>query len=161
MLNFVAVGVLAIGLYRGAKQSLQGRDGGIWIPRLCLTFGIGMIVAGIFPPEPMLGFPPGSPNTLPTSMSVNAALHGVGFFLAFTSLTATAFIFSARVARSSAWRIYSTCTGLLIPLLLGLGFVSQRATSIAFIVVGIVAFGWVDAISWSLLKRSGSSGPRT
>jgi hypothetical protein len=161
ILNFVVVGLLAIGLHLGAKQTLTGRAGGIWIPRLFLSFGIGMVVAGVFPPEPMLGFPPGSPNTLPTTMSVKAALHGLGFLLVFTSLTAVAFIFGARVATSAGWRIYSICTGLLIPLLLCIGFVAQRATSIAFIVIGVVAFGWVDVISWSLLKGTALSKPRT
>jgi uncharacterized protein DUF998 len=61
---------------------------GTWGPCLIGAYGLGLIMAGIFLPGPGLGFPPGAPAGMPSTISRHALLHGVGSFLAFVPLTA-------------------------------------------------------------------------
>lgn len=154
--NFIFTGLLAIACAIGMRQSLRGGRGGTWGPLLIATFGLGMIVAGIFPPDPALGFPPGTPPGIPATLSASAVLHGVGFFVAFLSLTVACFIFARRFIflGYSGWGLYSIATGIITPVLIFLGMSIQSGTSIFFAIVGIVAFAWVAAIStWLMLKE--------
>ena len=83
VVNFVLTGVLAIACCVGMRRALRNARGGTWGPLLIGLFGLGMIAAGLFPPDPLLAFPPGTVAEIPAHMSGRAALHGVGFFVAF------------------------------------------------------------------------------
>jgi len=118
--------------------------------------GLGLITAGIFHPDPAYGFPPGAPvGTMPT-ISQHAAMHGVGFVLAIASLTIASFIFARRYfsLRQARWGWYSVANGVVAPVLviMGMAVLPNRA-SIIFAVVGIVAFGWVSAVAFELLRE--------
>ena len=116
-----------------------------------------MVVAGLFPPDPLLGFPPGALAGIPAQMSEHATLHGVGFFVAFLSLIVACFVFARRyfVVGRPGWGSYSIATGFITPLLILAGMMIQSTTSISFFVVGIIAFGWVGAVAAQLMFRSG------
>jgi cytochrome bd-type quinol oxidase subunit 2 len=94
--NFIVTGLLAIACAMGIRLFLRGGRAGTWEAFLIGTYGLGMITAGIFVPDPALGFPPGTPVEVPSALSGHAMLHGVGFFVAFLSLTAACFIFARR-----------------------------------------------------------------
>ena len=154
--NFILTGLLAIACSAGMRRALRDTAGATWGPLLIGTFGLGMVVAGIFPPDPLLGFPPGALAGIPAQMSEHAMLHGVGFFVAFLSLIAACFVFARRyfVVGSPGWGRYSITTGVITPLLILAGIVIQSATSISFFVVGIIAFGWVGAVAAQLTVKS-------
>ena len=86
--NFLSAGVLAISCAVG--MGLLRRDGGGLkaVHWLICSFGFGMIIAGLSPPDPLLGLPQGSPPGIPNHMSVHASFHGLGFAIAFLSLIA-------------------------------------------------------------------------
>lgn len=151
--NFVVVGLLAIACAIGMRRFLRRDCGGTWGPRLIGAYGLGMIMAGIFRPDPGLGFPPGTPAGMPSTISGHGVLHGIGFFLAFISLTTACFVFARRFSSLGrpGWRNYSTATGALSPLLIFFGMSIRNATSILFAIVGIVAFGWISAIATRLI----------
>lgn len=151
--NFMLCGLLAIACSVGMRRRLRNAPGGTWGPLLIGTYGVGMLAAGLFPPDPLLGFPPGAAAGIPAHMSFHAMLHGVGFFVAFVSLTAVTFVFAKRylVVGKPGLGAYSIATGVTTPLLIAAGMAIQSATSISFFVVGIVAFGWVAAISAQLM----------
>ncbi len=150
--NFMLTGFLAIACAVGMRRVLHNAAGRTWGPLLIATFGLGMVVAGLFRSDPLLGFPPGAPTGLPAQMSGHAMLHGVGFFVAFLSLIAACFVFARRyfAVGRPRWGIYSIATGILTPLLIFAGMMIQSATSISFFVVGIIAFGWVGAVATQL-----------
>ncbi|MBA3667482.1 MAG: DUF998 domain-containing protein [Sphingomonas sp.] len=158
--NFLLAGLLAIACAAGMRQSLRGSIGGFWGPLLIATFGIGMIIAGLFPSDPLPGFPPGAVSSMPTQISGHAIGHGVGFFVAFLSLTSACFVFARMfLSRSErGWRLYSVATGLATPILIAVGMGVQRATSLSFFAVGIIAFGWIAAVSLWLMRRPPSDG---
>ena len=154
--NFMLTGLLAIACSVGMRRALRNAAGGTWGPLLIATYGLGMVVASIFPPDPLLGFPPGALAGIPAQMSEHAMLHGVGFFVAFLSLIAACFVFARRyfVVGNPGWGRYSIATGVITPLLILAGMMIQSATSISFFVVGIIAFGWVGAVAAQLTVKS-------
>ena len=67
--NFILTGLLAFACAFGMKRALRSDAGGTWGPLLIGTYGLGMVVAGIFPPDPLPGFPPDALATIPAQMS--------------------------------------------------------------------------------------------
>ncbi len=150
--NFVLTGLLAIGCAVGLRIRLRSGRGGVWGPLLISIYGLGMITAALFPADPVLGFPPGTPEGVPDTLSRNAVLHGAGFFLAFGSLTVACFVLARRFRQGgrSGWWLYSTVTGAAILPIMFAGMAIPKATSLLFFSVGIIAFGWLAAISLRL-----------
>ncbi|TAU90816.1 DUF998 domain-containing protein [Rhizobium leguminosarum] len=155
--NFLLAGIFAIACAVGVRKRLSGSYGGTLGPFFIATFGLGMIVAGFSKPDPLLGFPPGSADGIPEHMSGHAVGHGIGFFVAFVSLIAACFMFGRRFSLVGRpwWSVYSNATGALTILLIAMGMAVQSATSLAFFLVGIVAFGWLGAVSWHLMAQDG------
>ncbi|MDQ2878492.1 MAG: DUF998 domain-containing protein [Pseudomonadota bacterium] len=153
--NFTLTGLLAMACAIGMRRVLHHTLGGALGPLLIATFGSGMIIAGLFPPDPLLGFPPGAPMGIPARMSGHAMLHGVGFFVAFLSLIAACFVFARHYSAVGRprWGAYSIVTGIVTPSLILAGMMIQSVTSISFFVVGIIAFGWVGAVAAQLMAR--------
>src|ERR1051325_9562011 len=61
VINFELTGLLLILTAIGWGRVLAGRKAATWGPRLLMLFGVGMMLAGIFHPDPALGFPGGTP----------------------------------------------------------------------------------------------------
>src|SRR5438270_4300800 len=57
--NFVVTGLLVIAASIGVRRVLHPGPGGTWGSLLLAIYGLGLIGAGIFVPDPMNGFPPG------------------------------------------------------------------------------------------------------
>ncbi len=53
--SFLVTGLLAIACAIGVRRMLKGQKGGTWGPILIGTFGFGLILAGIFTPDPGFG----------------------------------------------------------------------------------------------------------
>jgi hypothetical protein len=147
--NFIVVGLLAIACAIGMRRFLHHDCGGTWGPFLIGAYGLGMIMGGIFRPDPALGFPPGTPMGMPSTASGHAHLHGIGFLLAFVSLVTACFVFARRffLRGHPGWAYYSTTSGIVSLLLIFLGMFVKNTASILFATAGIVAFGWVSAIA--------------
>jgi hypothetical membrane protein len=147
--NFFMTGLLAVCAAIGVRRLLRGRKGGKWGSLLIGIYGIGMILAGLFRPDPGLSFPPGASAGMPTSMSGHAALHSVAFFTAFICLIAASIVFARRFATQGerGWSIYCIASCILAPVLIILG--SSIGTWIGVIMgsAGIVAFGWVSVLA--------------
>jgi Protein of unknown function (DUF998) len=158
--NFIVIGVLAIACAAGLRQALRSTSGETWGPLLIATYGLGMITAGIFPPDPLPGFPPGAAQGIPQRMSGHAVMHGVGFLIAFASLIGACIVFGRRyfLIGKPGWAVYSIATGIMTPLIIIVGMAVASATGISFFVVGILAFGWVGAVSAQVLFKS-ADGP--
>lgn len=152
--NFIITGALALVAASGLRTALAGAKGGRFGPLLVGLYGVGIIVAGIFKTDPALGFPPGTPNEMPNAMSSSAAIHSLGFFVAFGSLTVACFVVARRFEASQErrWRWYSFASGMTAPLLIILGMVNPAAAGVFFALAGIVAFGWLSVISGRLAR---------
>lgn len=147
--NFIITGLLAVLGAIGLRVLLRGGKGGTWGALSIGIYGIGMIVAGLFRPDPGLGFPEGAPADMPTSMSSHAVLHSMAFFIAFICLIVATIIFSRRFAAQgeSGWKNYCMATAILSPLLIIIGMGITSWIGLIMGCAGIVAFGWVSALA--------------
>jgi hypothetical protein len=147
--DFVACGVLFLALAVGVRRVLHPGRAGTWGPLLLGGLGTGLVIGGVFSTDPALGFPPGAPAGMPATMSWHAMLHSLGFFLAFSSLTAACFVLARGLASRGrrTWAVASVATGIATPLLIALGMTSMIATGIAFAVAAVLATWWTAAVS--------------
>ncbi len=153
--NFMLTGLLALLCAIGMRRlPLSGR-GGTWGPVFIGLYGIGMILAGIFHPDPSLGFPPGAPAGMPAAMSPQAVVHTFAFFTAFLSLIVACFVFIRRFASlgNRGWAIYCAATGVVAPLLIILGSSNPSWVGLIIAFAGLVAFGWVSMVAFKLLSE--------
>lgn len=147
--DFIVTGCLAVLAAIGVRSLLRGGKGGAWGPFLIGIYGIGMIAAGLFRPDPGLSFPPGAPEGMPTTMSSSAAIHSLAFFTAFICLIAACFVFARRFAAlgDRSWKTYCIATGIISPLLIAAGMVMNGWIGVIMGCAGLAAFGWVSALS--------------
>ena len=150
--SFILTGLLAVACAIGVRRMLKGQRGGAWGALLIGTFGLGLIVAGIFPPDPAFGFPPGAPAGPATSMSGHASLHALGFFVSMLSLIVNAFVFARRFAgvRQRGWVTYSVISGVAVVVLIALSIAIMSWAGVIVALAGAAAFGWVSATAGRL-----------
>lgn len=153
--NFIVTGVLAMMCALGMRRVLYPGRGGAWGPLLIGIYGLGLIVGGIFHPDPSLSFPPGAPAGIPAVMSWHAVLHSIFFYTAFLSLIVVCFVFVRRFMfqRRRGWGIYCAATGVATPLLIVLGTSITSWAGVLFAIAGVIAFGWVSVIAARLIAE--------
>ena len=119
---------------------------GTWGPILIGLYGLGLIAAGIFPPDPMNGFPQGAAD-MPGQMSGHGLLHFVSAAVGFLSLIiASCFVFARRFAalEQRGWVAYSAVTGAIFFVTwAALGATGSRIGWIAVLFALAVLQGWI------------------
>ena len=63
--NFVICGLLVVTCAIGIRRALGHRRGGTWGALLFGCYGVGLVIAGLFTPDPSFGFPRGLPPGWP------------------------------------------------------------------------------------------------
>ncbi len=154
--NFIITGLLAILCAVGLRQVLRGGKGGTWGPLLIGAYGVGMVIGGIFHPDPGLGFPPGAPAGMPTTMSAGAAVHSIGFYLAFLSLVIACFVFARAFISvgQPEWAFYCAASGVLAPIFIVLGSTNLSLVGVLFAIAGAIAFGWVSVVAAHFMSEA-------
>ena len=156
--NFEITGLLVLACAVGIRRGLQSGRAATWGPILYGGYGLGLLVAGIFRPDPGLGFPPGAPLDMPTVMSSNAIVHTIGFFVSFISLIVACFVFARRFSglRSRGWAAYCAATGLaplpFIALSLAMG-----GSGVPLFAMGVITSAWVAVLPARLMTAVGAS----
>ncbi len=148
MTSFLLTGLLAVACATGVRRKLKGQKGGTMGALLIGTFGLGLIVAGIFPPDPSFGFPPGAPaGPAPMPMSGHATLHALGFFVSMLSAIMACFVFARRFSslKERGWVLYCVASGVAIPILIALSILMMSWAGVIVALAGAVVFGWVSA----------------
>ena len=160
--NFLLCGALVICFSFGLRRVLHPGKGSTWGPILLGVFGLCLVGAGLFVPDPLLGYPPGAPST-PT---LHGVLHMLLSLIVFIALPAACFVLARRFAGDPAWRgwvSYSIATGVLVIVFFILtdvvanlgpnspaGFV-QRLT----IIIGWV---WIALLALRLMSKKAPTG---
>jgi hypothetical membrane protein len=111
--SFVICGTLVTCFAVGLRRALVAGRGATWGPILLAIFGLGLVGAGVFPTDPLLGYPPGAP----TATTAHGALHMLFSLFVFACLAAACLVLSRRFAGDRAWRgwaAYSFVTGILV-----------------------------------------------
>jgi Protein of unknown function (DUF998) len=149
--NFVLTGLMVLVAASGFARALgPGSRAVTWF---LAGYGLAMIGGAIFTADPVDGFPPGTPEGLPTSISTTGLLHfaagGLGFLCLALSGFAAAWTLRRRGASSLA--LLSLLSGLTVVL----GFLSGMVFPPGMLGIWIaVVVGWIWLAVMSLgLKR--------
>ncbi|ADU93791.1 DUF998 domain-containing protein [Geobacillus sp. Y412MC52] len=109
--NLLLSGVLFCAYTVGLKWALCSGKGSKWGPILIGAYGIGLLLAALFPIDPSLGWPPGAPAVRSTS----GLMHDIAGALVFGALTAVCFVLAGRFRGEREWKgwhAYSLLSGL-------------------------------------------------
>jgi hypothetical membrane protein len=115
-LNFILTGTLVVLFGLGIRSTVRKLEGGRTVPILFMVVGAGMIGAGLFPPDPLSGYPPGTPPAA-VSPSLHRVFHDLFSTPVFTALPAACIILARRFAKCHriGWAIYSALSaGMMI-----------------------------------------------
>lgn len=114
--NFIVAGLLNLACAVGLRQALRHEPAGTWGPLLIGTYGLGLIMAGAFVPDPAFGYPPGAPAGMPTDITWHARLHTGAAILVFGSLIPACLVFARRFAlrRTWGWSAYCGVIGVVV-----------------------------------------------
>ncbi|MEV0996029.1 DUF998 domain-containing protein [Nonomuraea sp. NPDC050202] len=156
-LNFVLTALATIAAAFGLRRALAPGRGARWAPVLLGAFGAGMIGAALFPADPAMGFPAGTPEG-PGAVTLSGILHmavgGVGFLCA----VAACYVVASRYARDGrkGWAWYSRITGtLFLGSFAGIAGGGGIAWSNLAFVAGILAlWSWVSLLSLDLSRTA-------
>lgn len=146
--NFVLAGLLNVAFAIGLRMALRHGPGRLWGPLLIGTYGIGLILAGVFVPDPAFGFPPGAAEGMPSETSWHANLHTVAALVVFSSLIAATFVFARRffALKQWPWTVYCVLGGAAV-----LGFVllssNENMTSVSLRAAAAVGWGWASLLA--------------
>ncbi|MET0864335.1 MAG: DUF998 domain-containing protein [Nakamurella sp.] len=149
--NFVLAGLLSVCFAIGVGRRLTAGRGSVWAPRLLAVFGVGLIMGGVFVPDPALGYPVGTPDEIPSSLSWHGLLHAVAPPLAFLALVAACLVVARRLVVEgrpvAVWgtRILAvSCFLLAVPV--------GGATGWRLFIAVAAGFGWVAWFAADLLR---------
>jgi hypothetical protein len=69
--RLLLAGMLVLSFFAGLRRALTSGKGSVWGLRLIALFGLGLLLAGVFPTNPGLGYPPGVEPPMATSLAGN------------------------------------------------------------------------------------------
>jgi hypothetical protein len=143
LLSGLICGVAAVGFLRAMKRTGTSSRA----PLLLFASAIGLVGSGIFPPDPVDGFPPGAES----ETTASGILHLAFGAFQFACLAAACFVAARWVARrvATGWSRYSQASGAVILI----GFVvgaplSQSPVGVFLLWIAVVAgYAWIAATS--------------
>jgi hypothetical membrane protein len=152
--NLVGTGVMASAFAVALRRTLRGGRGGRAVPALVATFGVGLLLAGIFTTDPMGGFPVGM--STPATPSVHGILHLATSGIGFVALAAAMVVMARRYA-SEQRRGRAVFSVVAAVALLG-GFATIASGSplgVIALTVGILtAFAWMTGLGIDTFSRA-------
>ncbi len=109
---FIICGLLVLAFTIAVSRSMPEGFGHKWGPRFTAAIGTGLIVAGVFPTDPALGYPPGAA----AHISISGGLHQLGGTLLFAGLIGAPIVWARRFRREQqpAWASYCIYTSVLV-----------------------------------------------
>lgn len=154
--NFIVTGLLITAGAVGMRRALNSGRGRTWGPLLVGIFGLSFVGAGIFTPDPALGFPVGTPAdalTISSKGIIHFAFGGVGFL----AVIAACFVFTRRFSslQRREWAIYSVVTGgVFLAAFAGISSGSGKSwTFIGFLIGVTVLWSWLSLLSAHLRSQ--------
>lgn len=153
--NLVLTGVMTVAFAVGMRRALRPGPASAWAPRLAGVYGAALVGSGVFPADPALGFPAGTPEG-PAAVSWHGLLHFVLGGIGFTCLITVCLIVARRFTADGrrGWAAFSRITGVL--LLTGFAGVASGATGVlintAFTFAVILGWSWTSALAVRLYR---------
>ena len=114
--NFLVTGVLLLVFAAGVRLWLRDGPGAVATPVAIAVAAVGVLLAGLFPTQPLFGYPPGTPEGMATDVTPASVAHVLGAFMFIFGLIAAALAFAVRSWRggSLAWAVGSLAVAVLV-----------------------------------------------
>jgi hypothetical protein len=154
--NFLVCGGLTLAGAVGLRWTLAGGRAGTWGPWLIALTGLALIVAGVFPADPMNGFPAGTADPVTwhgTVHSAGPALAGIAGLVAYV-------VFARRFAadHERRWVAWSVIAPIAI--------FASNATAFAvadfrlILISQLIGTAWTTSVYLKLLGSRSTSAVR-
>jgi len=137
--NFLLTGLMVLAAAVGFRRAL-GR-GSLGLTILLGGYGLAMVAAAVFPADPVDGFPPGTPEGFPTTISTTGLAHFAAGALAFALLGLGGLVAAWTLRRRgrSALALFSLLSGLAVLF----GFFGGMMLPVGILGIwGAVVVGW-------------------
>lgn len=148
ILLFIITGLLVILGAVGIRRAIKGEKGGTWAPILLEVYGVSLIAAGLFVPDPMKGFPPGMTYG---TISTSGIMHLISGAVGFMGLITACFIFGKRFKqlKDTKMGMFSVITGFIFLIsFIGIaGFSGSNSETVVMIVT--LGFYFAVLLSWT------------
>lgn len=153
--NFVVAGLLNLAYAVGIRRALHPGPAGTWGPSLIGAYGLGLITAGVFVPDPAFGFPPGTPHGVAGQASWHGNLHAIGALIVFGSLIPATFVFTRRFAarREWVWALCCAATGVAV-LVFFISSSKEEVMSVSLRAAAALGWGWASVLAIRLMMGS-------
>jgi hypothetical protein len=161
VVTFIVSGALLVVFARGLRETIAEAGGAAVAIGLA---GVGLIVAGIFPPDAGQGYPPGAPAGIAAEYSWHAFVHVVGALLLFGGLPVACILMARRWFGSGErrWAPYSLVSGVSMLALYaatttspGTAGLFPEAAGLLQRIAVLVGLAWVAALSVSFTPEHG------
>ena len=160
--SFCVFGLLMLCFSIGLRRALRTGPGSLWTPMLHFIAGLGLVTAGPFVTDPVLGYPPGFPVVGPPSL--HGTIHNTASLIVFIAIPAACFLMGWRFARDPAsrgWAIYSIASGVLVLVFVAWFFSSVMAAAhggtapagLLERIFSIIGCGWLSLLALRLMRR--------
>lgn len=117
--NFLLMGCGVFAFAVGVQRTLDS----ILSAMLLVIFGFGLIVAGVFAPDPVRGYPPGAPTDREADLTWQAKIHDASGPVMFIALLGACLVLAGQLG--GGWRVYTMVTA-------GVGLVLTVGTVLAY-----------------------------
>jgi hypothetical membrane protein len=155
--NYLVTGLLFLAGAVGMRRVMRSGPGGRWGPRLIGAYGVGLMAAGVFRPDPANGFPAGAPPGNPEHPSWHSTVHFTVATLAFLALIAACLVVARGFAsrQRAGWAAYSAVTGLaLLGATIAIAAQANKGmVNVVFYVVAVLTMVWVSVLAGWLLSQ--------
>lgn len=146
--NFIVTGLMTVVAAVGLRRALVPGRGRVWAALLIAIYGVSVMGAGVFRPDPAQGFPAGAPET--PAITGQGVMHFVVGGVGFPCLIAACFVLASRFSRDGlkglAW--FSRVTGVVfLAGFMGIASGSHGPTTLGFVAAILVVYAWLTTIS--------------
>ena len=158
--NFIVTGLLVIAGALGLRGLAQADKLLRWGALLLGIYGLGVIGGGLFLTDPAIGFPPGTPDTYPQTMSWHGLLHFIFGQIGFLALIVASFVYARYFAKNGlgGWAMFSALTGVIFLFAIVASVVTSAGDSSTWGLLGlyvavVLAWIWLAALSGHMRRE--------
>ena len=156
--NFVVSGLLviaaAVGVYRAIGRTARPTAVALG------AFGLGVLLAAVFPADPMDGFPPGTPLGPPTTITTTGLLHFVVSALAFIAFGVSALLAARTLARRGEQAASRLSRAAGVVMLAGFfGGFALPSPVVGIWISVVTGWAWLALLSWHLRRQLPEDAP--
>ena len=148
--NLAVTGLMLVAFAVGLRRALGDGVASRWAPRLVAVFGLSLVAAAIFPADPSMGFPAGTPEG-PGAVSWHGLLHlaaaGIGFTCMAIAGVVIARRFRAEGRQGAAVTARTIGIVFLLTFLAMAGSGALPVTIVAFIAAVVLVMGGTAALA--------------